>query len=54
MIAVEDFLKQDFGFRTSEIRQMLPRINDENIDVVIAKMNEVKKYIDKEDGLLIR
>ena len=49
LIAVEDFLKQDFGFRTSEIRQMLPRINDENIDVFIAKMNEVKKYIDKED-----
>lgn len=50
LIAVEDFLKQDFGFRTSEIRQMLPRINDDNIDVFIAKMNEVKKYIDKEES----
>ena len=53
LIAVEDFLKQDFGFRTSEIRQMLPRINDDNIDVFIAKMNEVKKYIDKEESKIL-
>lgn len=53
LITVEDFLKQDFGFRTSEIRQMLPRINDDNIDVFIAKMNEVKKYIDKEGGKIL-
>lgn len=53
LIAVEDFLKHDFGFRTSEIRQMLPRINDDNIDVFIAKMNEVKKYIDKEESKIL-
>lgn len=53
LIAVEDFLKQDFGFRTSEIRQMLPRINDDNIDVFIAKMNEVKKYMDKEESKIL-
>jgi hypothetical protein len=53
LIAVEDFLKQDFSFRTSEIRQMLPRINDDNIDVFIAKMNEVKKYIDKEESKIL-
>lgn len=53
LITVEDFLKQDFGFRTSEIRQMLPRINDDNIDVFIAKMNEVKKYIDKEESKIL-
>ena len=53
LITVEDFLKQDFGFRTSEIRQMLPRINDDNIDVFIAKMNEVKKYIDKDGDKIL-
>ena len=53
LIAVEDFLKQDFGFRTSEIRQMLPRINDDNIDIFIAKMQEVKKYIDKENDKIL-
>ena len=53
LIMVEDFLKQDFAFRTSEIRQMLPRINDENIDLFIAKMNEVKKYIDKEGSKIL-
>lgn len=53
LITVEDFLKQDFGFRTSEIRQMLPRINDDNIDVFIAKMNEVKKYVDKEGDKIL-
>ena len=50
---IEDLLKQDFGFRTSEIRQMLPRITDENIDVFIAKMTEVKKFIDKDNGKIL-
>ena len=53
LIMIEDLLKQDFGFRTSEIRQMLPRITDENIDVFIAKMTEVKKFIDKDNGKIL-
>ncbi len=53
LIAIEDFLKHEFGFRNSDFRQLLPRINDENIDIFIAKMNEVKKYIDKEKSKIL-
>ena len=53
LIAIEDILKHDFGFRGSEIRQVLPRINDDNIDVFIAKMQEVKKYMARDNGKIV-
>lgn len=53
LIAIEDELKHEFGFRTSDLRQLLPRINDENIDVVAAKVAEVKKYMSRGDYKII-
>lgn len=53
LIDIEDFLKHNFEFRHSETSQMLARINDENIDVFIAKMNEVNKIIVKDTGKIV-
>jgi len=53
LIGIEDFLKLHFGFRTSDFRQILPRINDDNVDVFIAKMNEVKKYTDRDSSKIL-
>lgn len=53
IIEIEDFLKKEFLFRTSDIRQMIPRINDDNVDIFIAKMHDIKAYIDREDGKIL-
>lgn len=50
IIDIEDFLKQEFGFRTTDIRQILPHINQDNVDTFIAKINDVKAYIIKNEG----
>ena len=53
LIAIEEVLKNDFGFRTSEIRQIVPRITEDNMDVFMAKMQEVKEYMMKEESKII-
>lgn len=47
LIAITVYLKEEFKFRVSEVSQLLKRVNEENIDNFIAKMYEVKKYIEK-------
>ncbi|MBR1668993.1 MAG: RepB family plasmid replication initiator protein [Bacteroidaceae bacterium] len=53
LISIEDVLKHEFDFRASEIRQILSRINDENMDVVVAKMAEVSKYMARDNGKIL-
>ena len=48
LMAVEETLRQDFGFHASELRQLVQRVNDENIDVFVAKMNETTAYMARE------
>ena len=53
LIAIEEVLKNDFGFRTSEIRKIVPRITEDNMDVFMAKMQEVKEYMMKEESKIL-
>lgn len=53
LIEIEDTLKRDFSFRTSEIRQLIPHINEENIDLFIQKIQEVKLYTSRPDSKIV-
>ena len=48
--ALEDTLRDDYDFRPSEIRQLMQRVNDENLDVLLAKMTETTAYMAREAG----
>lgn len=53
LIAIEDTLKREFSFRTSEVRQLLPYINEENIDSFIQKIQEIQTYIQRDECKII-
>lgn len=48
LMALEETLRHDYDFRSSEVRQLLQRVNDENIDVLLAKMTETTAYMARE------
>ncbi len=53
IIEIEDFLKKNFGFRSSDFRQFLSRINVDNVDLFIEKMHTVNEYIQKESSKIL-